>query len=272
MLSPNDPQGIVISPLSKIIQEVERMYQVNRNWLLGIVVAVFLGGCNMANVKPSSPDEAATTATGKEQAPASTHETQKSQTEVSPAASASDPATASALKALNNQNDRLDGRLVLLQGQILELKRSLEQVGNQSQMILSRLQLLTGSGASSQGQQEHDNSGGNEQMDAAIAQLMSMLNSMGSSAGGGGPFQIATTYTNKGDWILLKYRTDTGESWIAANGGWQALNDRSPLPESDYRITVERADKDLKGYVAVRVDEQTGNSWWLKDKQWNPYP
>ncbi len=86
-----------------------------------------------------------------------------------------------------------------------------------------------------------------------------------------GSYRIASSYTQGGKWVLIRYDRFSGESWFADAGQWQALEDLEQLPPSDYEVLVLRADKDLKGYVAARIDRQTGQTWWLKQNSWQRY-
>lgn len=242
------------------------------SWSVAVLASLALAGCVPGGVKEEG-ESAQTAAQPEGQPPVEAAQASAQQASQDAAQESSMPAPGS-LRGISNQLDRLSGRLVLLQEQVIKLGEASRQQAEREQMILSHLQLATETGQSAQpaaGNSAADTSGASQQLDAAIGQLMSVMNNMSSNAGGG-DYQIATTYTAKGDWLLLRYRIDTGETWLADGGMWVPLQEMGTLPASHYRVLVSRADQDLKGYVAVRIDEQTGDSWWLSDKLWKPYP
>lgn len=250
---------------------------------LTVLLLGLLSGCNGATVQPSAADGTAGAGQPQSQSGQGTGQTpgRAQNTTANPGqgaeAAASDVSTqgASASGGLENRIDQLSGRLTLLQEQVIQLKGLSQQQAELGQAMLSRLQLLT------EARERSGSSGGEDslapglelagdQLDVAIAQLMQTLNTLEGGAGGE-PFALATAYTAKGAWILLRYRTDSGESWIADGGRWTALQEEGSLPASRYRIDMLRADQDVKGYVAVRIDQQTGQSWWLNDRRWQVY-
>lgn len=225
-------------------------------------LALLLAGCNAANVQPGVAAPTPTAPAGQEQA--------------TPAAGASngDSAAPAAPTAISNQLDQLNGRLTLLQEQVIQLKSLQQQQSELGQMMLTRLQLLTQSGMQAQASADAPapaDTGAGERIDAAIDQLLQVLNQMGMSDSGDDPYAVATTYTGKGAWILVRYRTDTGETWLADGGSWLPLEEEVSLSPSSYRVQLSRADQDLKGYVAVRIDQQSGQTWWLNDRRWQVY-
>jgi len=176
-----------------------------------------------------------------------------------------------------SQLDQLGGRLVLMQEQLLQLRADSQRLQEQNQMVLNRLQLISGNALSAG---EGDTAGteatdttGTEQLDSVIGQLMQLLNSLDNAGPGvsGGEFAVTTTYTRNGDWILLRYHRRDGTTWLADGGGWRLLSEQQPPSPGDYQVLVHRADQDSKGYVAVRIDRTTGYSWWLNDTYWQEY-
>ncbi|WP_315983068.1 hypothetical protein [Aliamphritea spongicola] len=69
----------------------------------------------------------------------------------------------------------------------------------------------------------------------------------------------------------MRYNRLTGESWISEGGSWVPLGDDYELPISEYEIQISSAAADAKGYVAARIDNNTGDTWWLNDQQWVSY-
>ena len=161
------------------------------------------------------------------------------------------------------------GSLTLLQEQVIQLKSLLERQTEVGQMVLTRLEYANPSATPADPSEENATSADGA-VDDAINQLLQVVNQLGFSEGGD-QYAVATTYTAKGAWILLRYRSDTGETWLADNGGWIPLEEEGELYPSRYRIQLSRADQDLKGYVAVRIDQQSGQVWWLNDRLWQVY-
>ncbi len=238
------------------------------------VLALVLAGCNAA--VPTQPTSSASTGTPMAQDETASSAGQRNATDaVQPAANASSAqrGSQSPANAIQTGFDQLSGRLTLLQEQVLQLRTSSQQLMEQNHMLLNRLQLLsTPSGAEGEDSVENTAAGGaGEQLDAAIGQLMQLLNQMEMPEAESGQFALATTYTRQGAWILLRYDRHTGETWLANAGHWQALADVDYLNVSAYRVLVHRADQDAKGYVAVRIDERNGMSWWLNGDRWQGY-
>ncbi|MBA4501187.1 hypothetical protein [Marinobacterium marinum] len=231
------------------------------------MLALLLAGCNAA--APTQPAEAAAS-------PPSPHSENASTTEPRDAggAGAASHERSSAGSAIQSGFDQISGRLTLLQEQVLQLRSDNQTLLEQNQMLLNRLQLLTAPSApesEDEGERVVSAGAASEQLDAAIGQLMQMLNQMDMAAGAGGQFAVTTTYTRQGDWVLLRYDRHTGETWQAKAGRWLPLADVDYLNTSSYRVLVHRADQDSKGYVAVRIDEQGGMSWWLNGDRWQEY-
>lgn len=173
--------------------------------------------------------------------------------------------------SLGNRLDQLNGRVTLLQEQVIQLKTLLDKQAEMGQMTLTQLQQLTQAGALADAGNDTLEPGVEGQgVDAAIDQLLGVVNQLG-MGGVSDPYQVATTYTAKGAWILVRYRTDTGETWLADGGSWLPLEEEAVLVPSSYRVWLTRADQDLKGYVAVRLDQQSGQTWWLNDRRWQVY-
>ncbi len=83
-------------------------------------------------------------------------------------------------------------------------------------------------------------------------------------------YLLASVYGPKG-WVVLKYASLTGSTWMAEAGSWKRVEEVGVLPESEYQVVMQPAPGDIKGYVAARVDRGNGITWWLKDNQWEPF-
>jgi hypothetical protein len=46
------------------------------------------------------------------------------------------------------------------------------------------------------------------------------------------------------------------------------MKESDDLSPSLYEVQILRAEKDIKGYVAARVDKKNGQTWWLKQDTW----
>lgn len=237
--------------------------------LLGATLSLLLVGCNAATVQPQPAAPA-----GQAAAPAEPADSADS------APAADTPVeTASARPVsgaqISNQLDQLSGRLALIQEQLIQLKSAGQQQAEMNQMLLTRLQHLSERGAAKAADPGTSDAQGNDeasaQMDAVIGQLMQTVNQLG-LADAADTFAVASAYTAKGSWVLVRYRVDTGETWLADQGSWVKIDEETgSLPLSSYAIQLQRADQDLKGFVAVRIDRRSGESWWLNDRRWQVY-
>ncbi|MBR9883671.1 MAG: hypothetical protein GYB21_08440 [Oceanospirillales bacterium] len=234
--------------------------------LPSVALGLLLAGCNAANVQPQTGQPDAEQAMP--ESPAPRESTGGAQSEV--------PARAVSGAQISNQIDQLSGRLVLMQEQLIQLKNASQQQAEMNQILLARLQHLSERTSGSSSAAVEGNAAGevsdqaSADIDAAIGQLMQTVNQLGLSEGGDS-FAVASAYTAKGAWVLIRYRVDTGETWLADQGSWVLLEEERSLPVSSYAIELQRADQDLKGFVAVRIDRQSGESWWLNDRRWQVY-
>ncbi len=71
--------------------------------------------------------------------------------------------------------------------------------------------------------------------------------------------------------MLIRYHRYSGETWLADQGQWNLLEESGSTGTAEYEVRLSRADKDVKGYVAARVDRINGTVWWLKQDTWQPY-
>ncbi|MBV1789594.1 hypothetical protein KQ940_16185 [Marinobacterium sp. D7] len=236
-----------------------------RRMLLGASLSLILIGCNAAGVQPQSNQKAANPTEPDPSTPAVE------------AGGESSPTRSVNSAQISNQLDQLSGRLALMQEQLIQLNNASKQQAEMNQILLTRLQHL--SAARVQADDEEpvsseegvSSSGAGEQIDEAIGQLMQTVNQLGLTDSGD-LFGVASAYTAKGNWVLIRYRVDTGETWLADQGSWVRLEEEvGNLPASRYAVQLLRADQDLKGFVAVRIDSQSGESWWLNDRRWQVY-
>ncbi|PSL13203.1 hypothetical protein CLV44_11332 [Marinobacterium halophilum] len=237
-----------------------------------------LAGCNAAAPTQPVPESASanTPAVNNSDAPAAESSRDRQAASTSTPSNPSAPTPQPPANPIQTGFDQLSGRLTLLQEQVLQLRTNSQQLMEQNQMLLNRMQVMTrpaDTADATEGGQGMASGSASDQLDAAIGQLMQLMNQLDAPAGGGGDGQFAmtTTYTLQGGWILLRYDRHSGAAWLAEGGRWQLLQDVPYLEPSIYRILVHRADQDSKGYVAVRIDEQTGMSWWLNGDRWQEY-
>ncbi len=234
---------------------------------LGVpLLALLLSGCNAAQTQPQSDQgEANPAVETQQQASSSNAAASRSNTDVG----------AEMAGAIQTGFDQLSGRLTLLQEQVLQIRSSNQQLMEQNQMLLNRLELMTRTQPGAEtlsGEEAMADDAGTEQLDAAIGQLMQLLNQAEMPAGASqGQFGLATTYTQNGDWVLLRFDRHSGETWIAEFGDWQLISDEIQPDDSLYEIQITRADRNTAGYVAVRIDLNSGRSWWLNGKRWQEY-
>ncbi len=242
--------------------------------LIGCCIGLLLAGCVPGNGKPDAGANGESPAPQQQDAPEGSRQAPAEAPGAGPAGGDTQPGPVSA-PSLSNQMDQLNGRLTLVQEQLIKLRAQLQQQGELNQMVLTRLQQMPQQSASAQGAlDDMDSEGGfaadSGQVDAAIAQLLQTVNELGLSSSSD-LYGVATTYTARGVWVLIRYRRDTGETWLADQGRWVALEEGGVPSPSSYEVKLQRADQDLKGYVAVRIDRNTGDSWWLNDQRWQRY-
>lgn len=235
--------------------------------LSGLAFAMILTGCNGANVQPEAAGQEGASAGAESQAGTATQASQPaSPVSVSPAQ----------MEALENINSRI----TLLQEQVLQLKVQNGALAERSQLLLTQFQVLAQdvkmnnrgqSGQQNSAGQQSQPAPGTDQLIRRLDQQLMELEQLSPALGGGNAFRLATTYTAKRQWILVRYNRLTGESWISEGGSWVPLGDDYELPISEYEIQISSAAADAKGYVAARIDNNTGDTWWLNDQQWVSY-
>lgn len=154
----------------------------------------------------------------------------------------------------------LSGQLTTLQEQVIQIRANTAELKKNLQVVLARMQMPTGQ--SIPVAQNSAATGPDPQLDRLNQQINSLLEQTE------GSFALASGYTAKGQWVLIRYDRYTGETWLADKGSWIALQEQDVIQPSLFSIQIRRADKDIKGYVAARVDQRSGETWWLKQNRW----
>jgi hypothetical protein len=213
---------------------------------MGILVLLSLfslAGCNAVNVQPDSEPLA-------------------------------EPMDSAPVVAVNQaeQFEQLNSRITLLQEQFLELKVQNSAVAERVQLLLTQFQVLAQEVKRSSATPDAvpiDNE--LQEMMARLDQQLIELQQIAPELGGGDPFKLASCYTAKGQWVMIRYNRFSGESWISAANSWQPLAEEQSPSISSYDVQLLRANGDVKGYVAARIDHNTGESWWLNQTTWVKY-
>ncbi|MFC6672560.1 hypothetical protein [Marinobacterium aestuariivivens] len=231
-----------------------------------MLALLLLAGCNTANIQSTAPEPEAVA----EQAPAATDNAPPSSGSTSASA---EPATGA--ETLSAGLEQLANRLTLVQEQLIQLKARSAELGQQSQQVLARLQMLTEPAAApaDETDREHPVPAQGDQS-AALGGLIDQLGMIAnelSVGGAGDAFRIVATYTATGEWILIRFDRFSGETWLADQGGWKPLIDIESTPSSEYDVVLERAEKDVKGYAAARLDKRSGETWWLNKDSWQKF-
>lgn len=219
----------------------------NRVAVLALSSVVTLAGCNAANVQPEV---------------------------ISPIEPSKKPSEmVNATLDQGAQFDQLNSRITLMQEQFLELKVQNSAMAERVQLLLTQFQVLAQDvkrvGVTTPAVNA-DNKTLAEVM-ARLDQQLIELQQMAPELGGGDPFELASCYTAKGQWVMIRYNRFSGESWISAANSWQPLDEAQTPAISSYDIQLLRANSDVKGYVAARIDHNTGESWWLNQNTWVKY-
>ncbi|MDX2422630.1 MAG: hypothetical protein QNK43_08130 [Amphritea sp.] len=215
----------------------------NRMGILVLLSLFSLAGCNAVNVQPDSEPLA-------------------------------EPMDSAPVVAVNQaeQFEQLNSRITLLQEQFLELKVQNSAVAERVQLLLTQFQVLAQEVKRSSATPDAvpiDNE--LQEMMARLDQQLIELQQIAPELGGGDPFKLASCYTAKGQWVMIRYNRFSGESWISAANSWQPLTEEQSPSISSYDVQLLRANGDVKGYVAARIDHNTGESWWLNQTTWVKY-
>ncbi|SEQ43747.1 hypothetical protein SAMN03080615_01552 [Amphritea atlantica] len=221
----------------------------NRVALLSLLSIFTLAGCNAANVQPEASSPAGPSSAAQQ------------------AGSPPDTLDQSA------QFDQLNGRITLLQEQFLELKVQNSSVAERVQLLLTQFQVLAQEVKRSavEKPQAAEPDPGLSDMMQRLDQQLTELQQIAPELGGGDPFKLASCYTAKGQWVMIRYNRFSGESWISAANSWQPLEEEQTPSISSYDIQLLPANSDVKGYVAARIDHNSGDSWWLNQQTWVKY-
>ncbi|WP_207062009.1 hypothetical protein [Motiliproteus sp. SC1-56] len=192
------------------------------------------------------------------------------------------PGIESALEESQARLDALDERFVLLQEQLLQANRQLDTLAQRSQqqlVALQRVQMLQASAAKAEA--ENAASGDSSALDQ-LTELVFRLEQLSANEDGGQAaqlplgdalgFEIVSAVTHQGQWVILKYDEITGLTWNALDGGWVEVGEPEPLENSRYQVLLRPSRTDVKHYVAARLDRKTGQTWWLKNNRWEPFP
>ena len=216
---------------------------VKRPQLPVLALAVVMAGCTTANVQSEPPAQLS---------------------------AASQSAAGNESDKMLNAVEQLSNRLTAVQEQVLNVRsqsaRQLEQLQNLQVILHTFGQDLKVRSAGS----ESDSVEGQpsaEEFALLLDQMAQTANDITMQLQDGN-FRFVSSYTETGQWILIRYDRYSGESWMADNGVWVHLKDPIEVAPSIYEIKVDRADADVKGFVAARLDRQTGDVWWLKQNRW----
>ncbi|PIE25522.1 MAG: hypothetical protein CSA60_00085 [Neptuniibacter caesariensis] len=174
-----------------------------------------------------------------------------------------------------SQLDIIANRLTAVQDHLLQVKTQASTLQQQNQALAVQLQALkTNIDAlqmvADQQQTDAEQVASPEAFNGVLDQITMMANELSSQVQDGA-FRVASAYTAGGEWVLIRYHRYTGETWLADKGQWNLLEESTSTGTAEYEVVVLRADKDIKGYVATRINRVSGDTWWLKQNTWQPY-
>ena len=88
----------------------------------------------------------------------------------------------------------------------------------------------------------------------------------------GDTYQFVFRAHGNSDWVGMRYRADSGETWRAVKGRWVKVEEKGAAPEpGTYRVQL-LAQKDLNSWWAFRYDVHTGRTWRLSGGNWIDMP
>ncbi|WP_415900736.1 hypothetical protein [Neptuniibacter sp. QD48_11] len=223
---------------------------------------LILTACNSAGVKSQS-DVANANSTG--QPSVSTPEKPAPKPATKPSQS-SELQPASQLDIIANRMTAVQDHLLQLKFQTGQLQQQNKELALQLQGLASEVQAMA---------VEPDTTGQSEPVspdafNGVLDQITMMANELSSQVQDGA-FRIASAYTSKGQWVLIRFHRFTGEAWLADKGQWHLLEESGSTGTAEYEVVLLRADNDVKGYVAARINRISGDTWWLKQNTWQPY-
>jgi hypothetical protein len=223
-------------------------------------LCLMLAGCQTSSVMPDQADVANSASSSASQDPVS---------------NVSAPAPVQPALANNSPGARradnvayLSGQLSTMQEQVIQIKADTAELKQTAQVLLARMQMLSSVTATATAQQPSDKpltdvpAIDSDSLDQLTAQLNNFLKRTNTN------YKLVSGYTANGIWVLIRYDRFTGESWLADQGRWNLITESEEVAPSVFDIQLLRADKDIKGYVAARIDQASGQSWWLKEDVW----
>lgn len=248
-----------------------------------ILCTLLLSACQTQATKPGAPgseDAGSEAASSRETAPG-----QQSAAEDAATAEADQQpekdrkaAPAAGAEQLLESSRQVEQRITLMQEQVIRLNEQMTAVQQRNMQLLQaiqRLQMMLSQSAEQQPKAKIEDSVAPAQPTAdlpenladTLARLEQQLQNGAVATG----FKLASAYTPKGQWVIFKYDEATGLTWKAEEGGWMEIGELESLPLSRYQVVLRPASGDVKGYVAARVDQETGRSWWLKGNTWEAF-
>ena len=228
-----------------------------------LLCTVLVTACNSAGVKS---DAAAPVA--------ATNPNSSAQQSSAPVQSQQSAQPVAAEGASNKQIELIANRVTAVQDHLLQLKAQNSELQLLNQSVLQSLSglktdietLSSAAPAESEGEEPTDPAA----LNAVLDQITMMANELGTQVQDGA-YRVVTSYTAKGQWVLIRFHRYTGETWLADQNQWHALEELVPTSTSEYDVVLLRADKDVKGYVAARIDRLSGETWWLKQNTWQSF-
>lgn len=223
-----------------------------------LLCTVLVTACNSAGVKS---DAAAPTAAPNPSAQQSSAPVQTQQ-----------PAQSVEPEAVNNnQIELIANRVTAVQDHLLQLKAQNSELQLINQSVLQSLSGLKTDietlSAVVPAESERGEPVDPAALNAVLDQITMMANELGTQVQDGA-FRVVSSYTAKGQWVLIRFHRYTGETWLADQNQWHPLKELAKTNTSEYDVVLLRADKDVKGYVAARIDRLSGETWWLKQDTW----
>lgn len=222
-----------------------------------------LAACNAAEVKPNlvggeNSVEGATEE--KSQAPLA------SEKKVTKPGNTSPEKPRDQLEILGNRMTAVQDHLLQIKSQSGQLQQQNQALSLQLQSLQSEVQALASMGESTSVQEAPQP----DSFNGVLDQITMMANELSSQVQDGA-YRVVSAYTSKGQWVLIRFHRFTGETWLADKGQWNQLTESGATGTAEYEVVLLRADKDIKGYVAARINRISGESWWLKQNIWQPY-
>lgn len=198
-----------------------------------------------------------------------------------PPAPAADPLAplTEKLEATSQNVSDLGQKLLLVQEQVIKLNQKAEALDQrilQQLQALQRIQMLQAAAAQPPQSSTAEGPTPIDQLTALVARLEQLSSQPVSAAPGAADgalpgFRMVSAYTPAGTWVVLKYDEATGLTWSAKGGNWEAVDEEEIPGTSHYQVVLQPAAGDKKGYVAARIDRDSGQTWWLNGNRWEPF-